>query len=168
MCQRAKKTSRKPRRTTPRPQPGDKVVPVRCQPKTYPCPRCGCRGHRRHKYNRFVRSLAYGQAIWLHVFYAEYRAPCGCCKYFRSCPPGMCERLESWWILCTLMGESRIASMKDPQKVRSPHGSAHHARAARERSPMSRRSPATPGRGPAPAGRSPAGRQPRCPGLRLH
>jgi transposase-like protein len=34
-----------------------------------------------------VRSLAYGQVLWLHVFYAEYTARCNCRKYFRSCPP---------------------------------------------------------------------------------
>jgi hypothetical protein len=70
------------------------VVPVRCQPKTYPCPTCGCRGHRRHRYDRFVRSLAYDQVVWLHVFYAEYRARCSCRKYFRSCPPHVCPKAE--------------------------------------------------------------------------
>ena len=89
MCERARKAACKPRRATPKPQPGEKVVAVRCQPKTYPCPTCGRRGHRRHKYDRFVRSLAYGQALWLHVFYAEYTARCDCRKSFRSCPPGL-------------------------------------------------------------------------------
>src|SRR5215475_5650485 len=83
-----------PRRATQKPQPGEKVVPVRCQPLTYPCPTCGCRGHRRHRYDRFVRSLAYGQGLWLHVFYAEYRARCSCRKYFRSCPPQVCPKAE--------------------------------------------------------------------------
>ena len=77
-----------------KPKAGQKVVPVRCQPKTYPCPACGHRGQRRHKYDRFVRSLAYGQALWLHVFYAEYTARCDCRKYFRSCPPGICPKAE--------------------------------------------------------------------------
>jgi hypothetical protein len=94
MCEPATKTSCKPRRATPKPQPGEKVVPLRCQPKTYPCPTCGCKGHRRHKYDRFVRSLAYGQVLWLHVFYAEYTARCDCRKYFRSCPPGVCPKAE--------------------------------------------------------------------------
>jgi hypothetical protein len=94
MCERARKTTGKPRRATPRPQPGEKVVPVRCQPKTYPCPTCGRHGRRRHKYDRFVRSLAYGQVLWLHVFYAEYRARCDCRKYFRSCPPQVCPKAE--------------------------------------------------------------------------
>lgn len=70
-------------------QPREKVVPVRCQPKTYRCPTCGRHGHRKRRLDRFVRSLAYGQVIWLHVFYAEYRARCGCRKYFRSCPPNL-------------------------------------------------------------------------------
>jgi hypothetical protein len=94
MCERARRTTCKPPRARPRPQPGDKVVQVRCQPKTYPCPSCGRRGHRRHKYDRFVRSLAYGQVVWLHVFYAEYTARCPCRKYFRSCPPQACPRAE--------------------------------------------------------------------------
>jgi hypothetical protein len=94
MCQTTRKTTSKPRRATPKPQPGEKVVAVRCQPLTYPCPTCGCRGHRRHKYDRFVRSIAYGQVLWLHVFYAEYTARCGCRKYFRSCPGQVCPKAE--------------------------------------------------------------------------
>jgi hypothetical protein len=94
MCARASQTTRRPSRATPKPQPGEKVVAVRCQPKTYPCPTCGRRGHRRHKYDRWVRSLAYGQALWLHVFYAEYTARCPCRKYFRSCPPQVCPKAE--------------------------------------------------------------------------
>jgi hypothetical protein len=33
-----------------------------------------------------VRTLAYHQVAWLEVTYAEYRARCGCCKYFRTWP----------------------------------------------------------------------------------
>src|SRR4051812_28183722 len=91
---RARKTTCKARRARPKPQPGEKVVQVRCQPMTYPCPTCGRRGHRRHKYDRFVRSLAYGQALWLHVCYAEYTARCSCRKYFRSCPAQVCPKAE--------------------------------------------------------------------------
>ena len=94
MCQQAKKTPCKPRRTSPKPQPGEKVVPVRCQPLSYPCPTCGRRGHRRHRYDRFVRSLAYGKVVWLHLFYAEYTARCDCRKYFRSCPSQVCPKAE--------------------------------------------------------------------------
>ena len=77
-----------------RPKPGEKVVPVRCQPKTYPCPMCGRRGHRKRRLDRFVRSLAYGGAVWLHVYYAEYTARCDCRKSFRSCPPNVCPKAE--------------------------------------------------------------------------
>lgn len=75
-------------------QPRAKVVPVRCQPKTYPCPRCGRHGCRKRRLQRRVRSLAYRQVVWLHVFYAEYRARCSCRKYFRSCPPEVCPKAE--------------------------------------------------------------------------
>jgi len=77
-----------------RPQPAEKVVPVRCQPKTYPCPMCGRRGHRKRRLDRFVRSLAYGRVVWLHVYYAEYTARCDCRKSFRSCPPNVCPKAE--------------------------------------------------------------------------
>jgi hypothetical protein len=84
---KASKASRKP-------QAGEKVVPVRCQPLTYPCPKCGRRGRRRHRYDRFVQSIAYGHVLWLHVFYAEYTARCDCGKYFRSCPPQVTPKAE--------------------------------------------------------------------------
>jgi hypothetical protein len=77
-----------------KPIAGEKVVAVRCQPKTYPCPTCGRRGHRKRRLDRFVRSLAYGQVLWLHVFYAEYTARCTCRKYFRSCPPSICPKAD--------------------------------------------------------------------------
>jgi hypothetical protein len=69
--------------------PGEKVMAVRCAPKSYPCPRCGQRGRRVRRCDRRVRSLAYQQVAWLHVCYAEYRARCGCCKFFRSWPLGV-------------------------------------------------------------------------------
>jgi hypothetical protein len=76
------------------PKPGEKVVAVRCQPKSYPCPTCGRRGHRKRRLDRYVRSLAYGEVLWLHVFYAEYTARCDCRKYFRSCPPDICPKAD--------------------------------------------------------------------------
>jgi hypothetical protein len=105
MCDGASKASAKAsaqekaparcRRTGPgRPAPGDKVLPVRCQPLSYPCPSCGRHGHRRHRYDRLVRSLALGRVLWLHVFYAEYKARCSCRKYFRSCPPDLCPKAD--------------------------------------------------------------------------
>lgn len=75
-------------------QPREKVVPVRCQPLTYPCPRCGRHGRRKRRLDRKARSLALGQVAWLHVFYAEYRARCGCRKSFRSCPPEVCPKAD--------------------------------------------------------------------------
>ena len=47
--------------------PGEKVISVRCAPKTYPCPNCGRRGRRKRRLQRRVRSLAYQQAAWLDV-----------------------------------------------------------------------------------------------------
>jgi hypothetical protein len=77
-----------------KPKPGEKVVAVRCRPKTYPCPRCGRRGHRNRRLDRYVRSIAYGEVLWLHVFYAEYTARCHCCNYFRSWVPNSCPKGE--------------------------------------------------------------------------
>jgi hypothetical protein len=77
-----------------KPKPGEKVVPVRCQPKTYPCPTCGRHGHRKRRLDRFVRSLDYGRPLWLHVFYAEYTARCDCRKSFRSCPPNIVPKAD--------------------------------------------------------------------------
>ncbi len=88
------KKAANPKQAARKPQPGEKVVPVRCQPLHYPCPTCGQLGQRRHRYDRFVRSLAYGSVVWLHVFYAEYRARCGCRKYYRSCPPNVCPKAD--------------------------------------------------------------------------
>ena len=77
-----------------KPKAGEKVVPVRCQPKTYPCPTCGRRGHRKRRLDRFVRSLAYGHVLWLHIFYAEYTARCDCRKSFRSWVPNSCPKAD--------------------------------------------------------------------------
>ena len=76
------------------PKPGEKVVAVRCQSKTYPCPTCGRRGRRKRRLSRFVRSLDYGRVLWLHVFYAEYTARCNCRKSFRSCPPDITPKAD--------------------------------------------------------------------------
>jgi hypothetical protein len=59
-----------------KPKPGEKVVAVRCRPKTYPCPTCGRRGHRKRRLDRYVRSIGYLRPLWLHVLYAEYTARC--------------------------------------------------------------------------------------------
>lgn len=62
---------------------------ITCQAKTCPCPDCGKNGRRKEKFCRNVRSIAYGKVLVLEVHYAEYRARCGCCKTFRSSPPGI-------------------------------------------------------------------------------
>src|SRR5271168_1724843 len=77
-----------------KPKPGEKVVTVSCRPAAYPCPTCGRRGHRKRRLTRYVRSIAYGAALWLRVLYAEYTARCDCCKTFRSCPPDICPRAD--------------------------------------------------------------------------
>jgi Transposase len=77
-----------------KPKPGEKVIPIRCQPLSYPCPTCGQRGHRKERHDRFVRSIALDQVVWLHVFYAEYRARCDCRKTFRSCPPNILPKAD--------------------------------------------------------------------------
>ena len=76
------------------PKPGEKVVAVRCQPKSYPCPTCGRRGHRKRRLDRFVRSLDWGKPLWLHVLYAEYTARCDCRKSFRSFPAGIIPKAD--------------------------------------------------------------------------
>ena len=63
------------------------TIPVRCAPKTAPCPTCGRPGQRRRLLRRRVRSLAYRRVVWLQLTYAEYRARCACCKTFRTHPP---------------------------------------------------------------------------------
>jgi Transposase len=59
---------------------------VRCAPRTHPCPRCGTPGRRKRPLHRRIRSLAYRQVAYLDVHYAEYRARCACCRFFRSWP----------------------------------------------------------------------------------
>jgi hypothetical protein len=64
----------------------DLITRMRRAPRQAPCPRCGCRGRRKRLLCRRVRTLAYRRVAWLEVTYAEYRARCGCCKYFRTWP----------------------------------------------------------------------------------
>jgi Transposase len=59
---------------------------IRRAPKRAPCPTCGRRGRRKRILCRRLRTLAYRRVAWLEVTYAEYRARCGCCKYFRTWP----------------------------------------------------------------------------------
>ncbi len=59
---------------------------IRCAALRAPCSRCGRRGYRKRMLHRRVRTLAYQRVAWLEITYAEYRARCGCCKYFRTWP----------------------------------------------------------------------------------
>ena len=59
---------------------------VRCAPRNHPCPHCGTQGRRKRPLHRRIRSLAYRQVAYLDVHYAEYRARCACCRFFRSWP----------------------------------------------------------------------------------
>ncbi len=64
----------------------DLITRLRRAPRRAPCPTCGRRGRRKRLLHRRVRTLAYRRVAWLEVTYAEYRARCGCCKYFRTWP----------------------------------------------------------------------------------
>src|SRR5262249_18078211 len=64
----------------------DLITRIRRAPQRAPCPRCGRRGRCKRLLHRRVRTLAYRRVAWLEVTYAEYRARCGCCKYFRTWP----------------------------------------------------------------------------------
>ena len=59
---------------------------IRCAARRAPCPSCGRRGYRKRTLYRRVRTLAYQRVTWLDITYAEYRARCGCRKYFRTWP----------------------------------------------------------------------------------
>jgi hypothetical protein len=69
--------------------PHVRTIPVRCAPSKAPCPNCGKSGRRKATHNRRVRTIAYKQVVFLDVTYGEYRARCGCCKTFRTTPPGV-------------------------------------------------------------------------------
>src|SRR5215475_14907806 len=64
----------------------DRISRIRRAPRRAPCPHCGRLGRRKRTLQRRVRTLAYRQVAWLEVTYAEYRARCDCCKYFRTWP----------------------------------------------------------------------------------
>jgi Transposase len=59
---------------------------IRCAARRVPCARCGRRGYRKRILHRRIRTLAYQRVAWLEITYAEYRACCGCRKYFRTWP----------------------------------------------------------------------------------
>src|SRR5262245_34398316 len=62
------------------------ITRIRGAPRHAPCPHCGRLGRRKRLLHRRLRTLAYRQVAWLEVTYAEYRAGCDCCKYFRTWP----------------------------------------------------------------------------------
>src|SRR5262249_13600095 len=64
----------------------DLITRIRQAPRRAPGPRCGRLGRRKRILHRRVRTLAYHRVAWLEVTYAEYRARCGCRKYFRIWP----------------------------------------------------------------------------------
>jgi transposase-like protein len=75
-------------------QPRVRVIRRQCAPKTYPCPHCGRRGHRKTTHTRPVRDIAYGEIVVLEITVGEYRAACSCCKTFRSRIHGIEPRAE--------------------------------------------------------------------------
>jgi hypothetical protein len=75
-------------------QPRVRVVPLRCAPKTYPCPHCGKRGRRKATHTRPVRDIAFQEILILEITVGEYRARCACCKTFRSRIDGVEPRAE--------------------------------------------------------------------------
>lgn len=62
------------------------ITRIRRAPTRAPCPSCGRLGRRKRLLRRRVRTLAYHRVAWVEVTYAEYRARCGCRKYFRTWP----------------------------------------------------------------------------------
>src|SRR5947209_8325353 len=66
--------------------PPDLIQRIRRAPRRAPCPTCGRLGRRKRLLQRRVRTLAFRGVAWLEVTYAEYRARCDCCKYFRTWP----------------------------------------------------------------------------------
>lgn len=74
-------------------QPEVVRIRVRCCPKKAPCPKCGKLGKRKRRpLHRTVRSIAYQKIVHLDITYGEYRATCGCCKTFRTQPPGIAPK----------------------------------------------------------------------------
>jgi len=64
----------------------ESITRIRHAPCRAPCPTCGRLGRRKRVLCRRLRSLAYRRVARLEVTYAEYRARCGCRKYFRTWP----------------------------------------------------------------------------------
>ena len=73
--------------------PTPTLLPIHCAPRKAPCPNCGKLGKRARKLPvRRVRTEVYKQVAYLEITCGEYRAQCGCCKTFRSCPEEVLPR----------------------------------------------------------------------------
>jgi Transposase len=75
-------------------KPRVRVKRLTCAPKTFPCPQCGKKGHRKDTHTRHVRDIAYREIVILEITVGEYRAGCTCCKTFRSSIKGIERRAE--------------------------------------------------------------------------
>ena len=75
-----------------------RIKVVKCAPKRQPCPHCGQEGRRKgYLPSRFVVDVEpAGGVCTIELRMAEYRATCGCCKTFRSCPPPDAVDVEPW------------------------------------------------------------------------
>lgn len=75
-----------------------RVRVVKCAPKRYPCPHCGCKGRRKgYLPARFVIDVEPGGGVCtVELRLGEYRAACGCCKTFRSSPKLDNLDVEPW------------------------------------------------------------------------
>ncbi len=67
-------------------EPDVSYIAVNCAYKKAPCPQCGKLGKLLRTHERNVRTIAYQKVTWLEVTYGEYRARCGCCKFFCNTP----------------------------------------------------------------------------------
>ena len=75
-------------------QPEVVHIPIHCAGKRAPCPHCGKKAHRKKVLQRQVRTIQYQKIAYLDITYGEYEARCGCCRYFRTSPPGVQPRAE--------------------------------------------------------------------------
>ena len=63
-------------------------------PRPIPAPPAANAAAANDPVHRRIHSLAYGQPAYVDVHYAEYKARCGCCKYFRSWPLGVPQKAD--------------------------------------------------------------------------
>ena len=70
------------------------VIPVRCTPKSAPCPKCGKLGRRKRTCTRSVRTVAYKAIVYLEITYGEYGTRCDCSTTFRNTPEGVLPKAQ--------------------------------------------------------------------------